>query len=277
MADEPETVDNPFFARLWSTMSAREPESIRELRRENLGRADRTRAGGRCGHRHQLRVLPADGHRGGRRRARAPARGTSRARPPRTRSGAGHGHHRHRRAVCAAGEPFDAVVCSLVLCSVADPDDVLRQLFSMLRPGGELRYLEHVASTGMRARIAAAGRRHGVAAAAGQLPHPPRTPSGPSPRPGSRSSRRPPRVGAARSGCRCRSRRPRSGGRSGRSDPPDGQLSSAGRRCSSLGSAVAAVSRRQIVALSDSGVRSGLTSMTGMPSASASSGSPAAG
>ena len=43
------------------------------------------------------------------------------------------------------------MVCSLVLCSIADPDDVLRQLFSMLRPGGELRYLEHVASAGMRA------------------------------------------------------------------------------------------------------------------------------
>ena len=49
-------------------------------------------------------------------------------------------------------ESFDAVVCSLVLCSVQDPDSVLRQLFSTLRPGGELRYLEHVASTGMRAR-----------------------------------------------------------------------------------------------------------------------------
>ncbi len=29
-----------------------------------------------------------------------------------------------------ATEPFDAVVCSLVLCSVADPDGVLRQLKS---------------------------------------------------------------------------------------------------------------------------------------------------
>ena len=35
-ADGPQIVDNPFFARLWSTMSAREPESIRALRRENL-------------------------------------------------------------------------------------------------------------------------------------------------------------------------------------------------------------------------------------------------
>ncbi|MGH3967508.1 MAG: class I SAM-dependent methyltransferase, partial [Mycobacterium sp.] len=50
-------------------------------------------------------------------------------------------------------EPFDAVVCSLVLCSVRDPDAVLRQLHSALRPRGELRYLEHVASGGFRGRV----------------------------------------------------------------------------------------------------------------------------
>ena len=53
----------------------------------------------------------------------------------------------------AQEKPFDAVVCSLVLCSVDDPDSVLRQLFSLLRPGGELRYLEHVASPGVRGRL----------------------------------------------------------------------------------------------------------------------------
>jgi protein-L-isoaspartate O-methyltransferase len=30
------TVDNPFFARLWTAMSAREPENLTRLRRENL-------------------------------------------------------------------------------------------------------------------------------------------------------------------------------------------------------------------------------------------------
>ena len=49
-----------------------------------------------------------------------------------------------------ATEPFDAVVCSLVLCSVDDPDSVLQQLNSVLRPAGELRYFEHVASPGWR-------------------------------------------------------------------------------------------------------------------------------
>lgn len=50
-------------------------------------------------------------------------------------------------------EPFDAVVCSLVLCSVDEPDAVLRQLNSVLRPGGELRYFEHVASPGWRGTV----------------------------------------------------------------------------------------------------------------------------
>jgi protein-L-isoaspartate O-methyltransferase len=53
----------------------------------------------------------------------------------------------------SAREPFDAVVCSLVLCSVGGPDRVLRQLLSLLRPGGQLRYFEHVAGTGARARL----------------------------------------------------------------------------------------------------------------------------
>ncbi|MGK2882199.1 MAG: class I SAM-dependent methyltransferase [Mycobacterium sp.] len=48
------------------------------------------------------------------------------------------------------GDPFDAVVCSLVLCSIGDPDAVAAQLFTLCRPGGELRFLEHVASVGWR-------------------------------------------------------------------------------------------------------------------------------
>jgi SAM-dependent methyltransferase len=53
----------------------------------------------------------------------------------------------------ADAEPFDAAVCSLVLCSVDEPEAVVRQLFSLLKPGGELRYLEHVASSGGRERL----------------------------------------------------------------------------------------------------------------------------
>ena len=146
------TVDNPFFARLWTTMSTREPESIRRLRRENLagltGRVLEVGAGTGTNFEfypatvtevvavepeQRLAVIAAAGRRSG---VRCPSRSRT-----------------DTVEEFATGEPFDAVVCSLVLCSVDDPDGVLRQLFSMLRPGGELRYLEHVASDGPRARL----------------------------------------------------------------------------------------------------------------------------
>ena len=38
----------------------------------------------------------------------------------------------------------DAAVCSLVLCSVADQDAALAEVRRVLRPGGELRFYEHV-------------------------------------------------------------------------------------------------------------------------------------
>ncbi len=38
---------------------------------------------------------------------------------------------------------FDAAVVTLVLCSVADPAPALRELHRVLRPGGQLRFLEH--------------------------------------------------------------------------------------------------------------------------------------
>jgi ubiquinone/menaquinone biosynthesis C-methylase UbiE len=39
---------------------------------------------------------------------------------------------------------FDAGVASLVLCSVRDPARALSELFRVIRPGGELRFYEHV-------------------------------------------------------------------------------------------------------------------------------------
>jgi len=41
---------------------------------------------------------------------------------------------------------FDGAVASLVLCSVPDQGDALAELRRVLRPGGELRFLEHVRS-----------------------------------------------------------------------------------------------------------------------------------
>jgi SAM-dependent methyltransferase len=43
----------------------------------------------------------------------------------------------------------DAVVASLVLCSVPDLGTALAEVVRVLRPGGELRYYEHVRSTGI--------------------------------------------------------------------------------------------------------------------------------
>jgi ubiquinone/menaquinone biosynthesis C-methylase UbiE len=47
----------------------------------------------------------------------------------------------------AADADFDAGVASLVLCSVPDQPAALRELYRVIRPGGELRFLEHVQAT----------------------------------------------------------------------------------------------------------------------------------
>ena len=44
----------------------------------------------------------------------------------------------------AADESFDAGVASLVLCSVSDQQRALAELRRVIRPGGELRFYEHV-------------------------------------------------------------------------------------------------------------------------------------
>ena len=47
----------------------------------------------------------------------------------------------------------DAVVSSLVLCSVTSLDDTMREILRILRPGGQFAFLEHVAApqgTGLR-------------------------------------------------------------------------------------------------------------------------------
>ncbi|OBI39257.1 class I SAM-dependent methyltransferase [Mycobacterium colombiense] len=144
-------VDNPFFARVWPVVATHEAEAIRALRRENLaglsGRVLEVGAGIGTNFPHYpdsvdevVAVEPEQ-------RLAAQARAAAEAVPTRVVV-TGETAEAFR-----GGEPFDAVVCSLVLCSVRDPVGVLRRLYSLLRPGGELRYLEHIASAGARGRF----------------------------------------------------------------------------------------------------------------------------
>jgi SAM-dependent methyltransferase len=144
-------IDNPFFARLWTVMSGHEPEALKRLRRENLagltGRVLEVGAGtGTNFEFYPDTVTEVVAVEPERRLAEHARRAAAAARVPVTVSTSPVERF-------STGEPFDAVVCSLVLCSVEQPDDVLRQLYSMLRPGGELRYLEHIAGSGARARL----------------------------------------------------------------------------------------------------------------------------
>ncbi|MDR7276563.1 class I SAM-dependent methyltransferase [Catenuloplanes atrovinosus] len=49
-------------------------------------------------------------------------------------------------ALPAADGEFDAAVSAMVLCTVADPAAALAEIRRVLRPGGELRFFEHVAA-----------------------------------------------------------------------------------------------------------------------------------
>jgi SAM-dependent methyltransferase len=151
MTDRADTIDNAFFAHLWSFMSRHEPETVRTWRRENLaglsGRVLEVGAG--TGTNFPLypdivtEVVAVEPER----RLIEIARQAAPSAPVPVTVIDG------TIETLDVSEPFDAVVCSLVLCSVGDPENVLRQLFSLLQPGGELRYFEHVASGGFRGRL----------------------------------------------------------------------------------------------------------------------------
>lgn len=141
-------VRNPFFARLWTVMSAHETEALTKLRRENLdgltGRVLEVGAGTGTNFAHYPgtveEVVAVEPEELLLKHARAAA---EQAPVPVRVSGT------PIESLDDPG-PFDAVVCSLVLCTVNDADSVVQQLFSRLKSGGQLRYMEHVASTGWR-------------------------------------------------------------------------------------------------------------------------------
>jgi SAM-dependent methyltransferase len=147
------TVNNPFFARLWKVMSTHETDAIRRLRRENLaglsGRVLEVGAGtGTNFEFYPDTVTEVVAVEPEHTLAEVAQQAAATAPVPVTVS-----TDTVEQYLASGGEPFDAVVCSLVLCSVDDPEHVLRELHSLLRPGGELRYLEHVASSGARAGL----------------------------------------------------------------------------------------------------------------------------
>jgi ubiquinone/menaquinone biosynthesis C-methylase UbiE len=47
---------------------------------------------------------------------------------------------------------FDAIVCTLVLCTIPDPEAALKDMQAWLKPGGQLIVLEHIKASGFIAR-----------------------------------------------------------------------------------------------------------------------------
>lgn len=132
-----------FFVKMWPRLVRNEPPLVTELRRRNLaglsGRVLEVGAG--TGTNFALyppevsAVVALEPEAGLRAEAEAVADARVELRP-------------ERLGEYASPEPFDAVVFSLVLCSLPDPEGAVRQVRELLRPDGELRFLEHVAARG---------------------------------------------------------------------------------------------------------------------------------
>jgi len=135
----PKTLDNPFFARVWMFLSNHETDEIKKLRRENLagltGRVLEVGAGTGTNFQYYpdtvTEVVAVEPEH---RLFELAQKAAAAAPVPVTIT-----TDTAEQFLAAGSEPFDAVVCSLVLCSVDQPDTVVRQLHSLLRPGGELR------------------------------------------------------------------------------------------------------------------------------------------
>ncbi len=141
----PPAVCHPLFARLWSVMSRHEPAEIRRHRDELLaglsGRVIELGAGAGSNFAHYPstveHVVAVEPEPYLRERARAAAAGANVS--IEVLDGVADG-------LPAEDCSFDAAVACLVLCTVPDQASALAELRRVLRPGGELRFYEHVRS-----------------------------------------------------------------------------------------------------------------------------------
>ena len=149
-AQSPGRVHHPLFARLYDRLSGRaEEEGQDEHRRELLaglaGRVIEVGAGNGLNFKHYpaavSEVLAVEPESYLRERARATAHKAAVA--VRVVDGVAD-------ALPAEEASMDAGVASLVLCSVPDQQRALRELLRVIRPGGELRFYEHVLAASPR-------------------------------------------------------------------------------------------------------------------------------
>ncbi|WP_210494410.1 class I SAM-dependent methyltransferase [Patulibacter sp. SYSU D01012] len=146
------TVDHPRFSAVWSWLMRREPAALAHGRRLLLdgarGRVLEVGAGTGANFAHYgagvTEVVAVEPEPSLRAQAAAAAGRAAAGAGPRITVADGT----FDALPPVARGPFDVVVCSLVLCTVPDLDSALRTAHAALRPGGELRYYEHVAADG---------------------------------------------------------------------------------------------------------------------------------
>ena len=139
-------VHHPVFARVYQRIShVAEAKGGERVPGSTARRVARPGDRSRGGQRSELLALPEHGDRGGRSRTRVvPARPAEEAArsvsvPITILDGTAD-------ALPVPDAAFDAGIASLVLCSVPDQPTALAELGRVIRPGGELRFFEHVVS-----------------------------------------------------------------------------------------------------------------------------------